>query len=152
MSYKPNNYNFKSTTNKKNKKQYDVEAWSPNNLKKAYHQQRLDQSKWAFRLSFCGSIVGFVVIIATVVFGLATDSSEWPGIVSGIIIEAVSALFYELSNRANKKITEFFAELTKEANVNTAVKMCDQVKDDAVRDKLITDLSLKLSDIEDKNE
>lgn len=95
--------------------------------------------------------VGFVVIIAAVIFGLVTDSSEWPGIVSGIIIEAVSALFYELSNRANEKITEFFAELTKEANVNTAVKMCDQVKDDAVRDKLITDLSLKLSDIEDKS-
>lgn len=151
MAYKTKKYKIRNINHKNKYKYKSNEPWSPNNLKKAYHQQRLDQSKWAFWLSFCGSIVGFVVIIAAVIFGLVTDSSEWPGIVSGIIIEAVSALFYELSNRANEKITEFFAELTKEANVNTAVKMCDQVKDDAVRDKLITDLSLKLSDIEDKS-
>lgn len=34
--------------------------WIPDKAKKGYHEQRLSQSKWAFRLSFWGSIVGFL--------------------------------------------------------------------------------------------
>ena len=37
--------------------------WIPDKAKKGYHEQRLSQSKWAFRLSFWGSIIGFLVIV-----------------------------------------------------------------------------------------
>lgn len=75
---------------------------------------------------------------------------EWPGIVSGVVIEAVSALFYGLSNRANEKITEFFSELTKDSNVKAAMKLCEQVKNDDVRDCLLVKLSLHLSGISEE--
>ena len=75
-------------------------------MKRDYHKQRLWQSKMAFGLSFGGSIVGFIVIVASVVYGMVTGNDQWPGIVSGITVEAVSALFYTLSNKANEKIRD----------------------------------------------
>ena len=124
--------------------------WIPDNAKKGYHEQRLSQSKWAFRLSFWGSIAGFVIIVVAIRHSTGLDNVEWPGIVSGVVIEAVSALFYGLSNRANEKITEFFSELTKDSNVKAAMKLCEQVKNDDVRDCLLVKLSLHLSGISEE--
>lgn len=124
--------------------------WIPDNAKKGYHEQRLSQSKWAFRLSFWGSIVGFAIIAMAIRHSTGLENAEWPGIVSGVVIEAVSALFYGLSNRANEKITEFFSELTKDSNVKAAMKLCEQVKNDDVRDSLIVKLSLHLSGISEE--
>lgn len=124
--------------------------WIPDKAKRGYHEQRLNQSKWAFRLSFCGSILGFAVIVFGIIISARTSNTEWPGIIAGIVIEAVSALFYGLSNRANEKITEFFKELTKDSNVKDATNLCDKVKDDDVRDCLIVKLSLHLSGISEE--
>ena len=82
-------------------------GWTTSETKNDYHQQRLGQSKWAFRLSFWGSIAGFALIVIGVVLGIKSNNMEWPEIVSGISLEAVSALFYKMSNKANEKISEF---------------------------------------------
>ena len=125
--------------------------WIPDKAKKGYHEQRLSQSKWAFRLSFWGSISGFVIIAMGIRHSTGINNVEWPGIISGIVIEAVSALFYGLSNQANQKITEFFTELTKDSNIKSAIELCEGIKNDDVRDSLIVKLSLHLSGIsEDK--
>lgn len=116
-----------------------------------YHEQRLSQSKWAFRLSFWGSIIGFGVIIWSVVYGIRTGDAQWPGIVSGVIMEAVSALFYTLSNIANEKISEFFIELTKDGNIETAVKIADEINNPNIKDELKVKLSLYLAGISEDN-
>ena len=78
--------------------------WIPDKAKKGYHEQRLSQSKWAFRLSFWGSIIGFLVIVQGIRNSTGLNNVEWAGIISGTVIEAVSALFYGLSNKANEKV------------------------------------------------
>lgn len=118
-------------------------------IKQDYHEQRLAQSKWAFWLSFWGSIFGFVVIVFSIGYGIIIGESEWPGIVSGIVIEAVSALFYGMTNRANEKISEFFRELTKESNVLEALKLAGKIEDSDIADELRVKLSLHLSGIDE---
>lgn len=126
------------------------DKWIPDKAKKGYHEQRLSQSKWAFRLSFWGSISGFVIIAMGIRHSTGINNVEWPGIISGVVIEAVSALFYGLSNQANQKITEFFTELTKDSNVKSAIELCERIKNDDVRDSLIVKLSLHLSGISEE--
>lgn len=125
-------------------------TWIPDRAKKNYHEQRLSQSKWAFRLSFWASIVGFCVIIKSLSISLKVENIQWPGIVSGTVIEAVAALFYTLSNKANEKISEFFKELTKDSNVKDALKLIDKISDDGVRDELLVKISLHLSGIDEE--
>lgn len=126
------------------------DTWIPEKAKKNYHEQRLNQSKWAFRLSFWASIVGFFVIIISLNTSLETGNVQWSGIVSGTVIEAVSALFYTLSNKANEKISEFFKELTKDSNVKDSLKLIDKVKNDNVRDELLVKISLHLSGVDEE--
>lgn len=140
-----NNENGKKTTTKTTK-----DPWIPDEAKREYHIQRLTQSKWSFWLSIIGSIVGFFILIWSIWYGVVNNDHEWGGVVSGIIIEAVSVLFYTLSNNANDKISEFFKELTIDSNVKEALCLTQKIKDDAIRDELMVKLSLHLSGIDEE--
>lgn len=126
------------------------EPWVPDEAKKKYHNQRLGQSKWAFRLSFWGSIVGFLVLIWSIYRGIEVGRPEWVGMISGGILEGVSVLFYTLSNKANEKISEFFKELTKDSNVKDALKLADDIEDLEIKDQLKVKLALHLVGIDEE--
>lgn len=126
------------------------ETWIPDSAKQNYHNQRLGQSKWAFRLSFWGSLAGFAIIAWCFKESIASRNVQWVGIISGSVVEVVSALFYYLSNKANEKISEFFKELTIDANVKEALRLVDKVKNDDIRDELLVKLSLHLSGINEE--
>ena len=120
-------------------------------MKKEYHKQRVWQSKMAFGLSFGGSIAGFLVIIFSVGYGMYTKDNQWPGIVAGIVVEAVSALFYTLSNMANEKISEFFKELTDDSKLKNALELAREIEGaDSVKNQLYVKLSLHLSGISEE--
>lgn len=125
-------------------------TWVPDDAKKSYHEQRLSQSKWAFWLSFWGSIVGFCVFIWSIYRGINVGKPEWSGIVSAAIIESVSALFYTISNSANDKIIKFFAELTKDANRKDALDLVDKIQNQDIKDEVVTKLSLYLAGIDEE--
>lgn len=139
-----------NVTDKQLKAKSDDEPWIPDEAKKKYHEQRLNQSKWAFRLSFWGSIAGFIVLSLSIWWSISTGKVEWAGIVPGTVIEAVSVLFFTLSNKANDKITEFFKELTKDSNVKKSIELIESVKNNDVKDMLIVKLSLYLSGIDEE--
>lgn len=98
---------------KEKKSNFDVsdDIWIPDKAKQNYHQQRLGQSKWAFRLSFWGGLLGFLIIILSLILGLQAGNVQSVGLISGTIVEAVSALFYTLSNRANEKNYRIFSRI-----------------------------------------
>lgn len=125
-------------------------VWVPDKAKQGYHEQRLSQSKWAFRISIWGSIFGFVIFAWAVKKGIDLGGDiSWIGIVSGAIVEIVSALFYVISSKANEKISEFFKELTIDSNVKDAIKLVDRIEDKKIKDELLTKLSLHLSGIDE---
>lgn len=125
-------------------------GWPITKTKQDYHEQRLGQSKWAFRLSFWGSIAGFLLIVIGIVVGIKSNNMEWPEIISGISLEAVSALFYKMSNKANEKISEFFMELTKDENIENAISLSNEIQDVKMKDELKVKLSLHLSGIDEE--
>lgn len=123
---------------------------STSEIKTNYHVQRLVQSQWAFWLSFGGSIVGFLVMLWSIWYGVKNGDTQWPGIVSGTVIEGVSALFYTISNKANEKISEFFTELTKDVNVDKAIDLANSIEDEEIQGQLNAKLALHLAGIDDE--
>ncbi|RGY90973.1 hypothetical protein DXA17_12690 [Ruminococcus sp. AM58-7XD] len=108
------------------------------------------QSQWAFWLSFGGSIVGFLVMLWSIWYGVKNGDTQWPGIVSGTVIEGVSALFYTISNKANEKISEFFTELTKDVNVDKAIDLANSIEDEEIQGQLNAKLALHLAGVDDE--
>ena len=119
-------------------------------IKETYHEQRIGQSKWAFRLSLWGSIIGFGAIIWGICRSVKIDNPDWFVLISGTIMEAVSVLFYSLSNKANEKISEFFAELTRDSNVKNAISLSNEIQNDKIKDELKVKLALYLVGIDEE--
>lgn len=118
-------------------------------MKQNYHTQRLDQSKIAFWLSFSGCIVGLFVIIAGIGISLIIKEVAWIGVISGTVIEAVSAMLFYLSDKTNEKISEFFLELQKDSDKDNACDLAMKITDEKIKNELIVKLALHLSGIED---
>ena len=83
-------------------------------------------------------------------YGVKNGDTQWPGIVSGTVIEGVSALFYTISNKANEKISEFFTELTKDVNVDKAIDLANSIEDEEIQGQLNAKLALHLAGIDDE--
>lgn len=142
---------FLSSETKKSQITVADDTWMPDKAKNNYHAQRLKQSKWAFWLSFWGAIAGFAVLIITTFICIYSNNPSVVGYISGVIIEATSALFFTLSNKANEKISEFFDKLTLDSNTTHAMHMTKEISNTDVRDQLLVKLSLHLAGInEDK--
>lgn len=124
--------------------------WVPDEAKKQYHNQRLGQSKWSFRLSICGNIIGIGILIWSIYQGVKTNNLEWIGVISGAVIEVVSILFFSMSNKANEKISEFFIELTKDSNVKSALQLSNEITEDYTKDQLKVKLALYLVGIDEE--
>ena len=118
-------------------------------MKQNYHVQRLNQSRIAFWLSFYGCIVGFLIIALGIVISISIKDIAWIEVVSGAIIETVSALFFYLSDKANEKISEFFLELQKDSDKKNARDLAMKITDEKIKNELIVKLALHLSGIDE---
>lgn len=116
--------------------------------KKSYHQQGLDQSKWGFWLSVGGAIAGFIVIVISLIW---LDEKSNLGVISGIVIETVSVLFYSISNNASKRMVEFFDKLRLDSNTVSALEVAKSIDDSNIKDELKVKLSLFLIGIKEEN-
>src|SRR6478735_4872515 len=77
-------------------------------LSDQYHKQGLAQSNIAFQLSLVFAVLGFLIIAASVIVVLISSRTD-PAIislVSGIVVEAVSALFFVQANQARRLMVE----------------------------------------------
>lgn len=143
------NNTFLHAKEKKSQITIGDDTWIPDKAKNNYHTQRLKQSKWAFWLSFWGAITGFAVLIITTFIYIFSDNPSAVGYISGVIIEATSALFFTLSNKANEKISEFFDKLTLDSNTTHAMHMTKEISNPDVKDQLLVKLSLHLAGIDE---
>lgn len=74
-----------------------------------YYGEVLAQSKISFWFSLIFAVIGFLVIIFAAFSGSAESASaSYIQIVSGVIIDAVAALFFVQSKRSQKSMAEFF--------------------------------------------
>lgn len=113
--------------------------------KQSYHIQGLNQAKWGFWLSVGGAIGGFCIIVMSIFINNATI-----GVVSGAILEAVSVLFFSISNKANQRINESFDKLRLDSNIVNSLELSKSINDIKIRDELKVKLSLYLVGIKEE--
>jgi hypothetical protein len=116
-------------------------------LSKDYHQQGLAQSRISFWFSLLFASLGFILIAVSVLPSKsASHEQTWVGIVSGTVIDAVSALFFVQSNRAREQMAAFFDKLRTDQKMLDALRLCNEVADSELKNRLQTVLALSLSD------
>jgi hypothetical protein len=120
-------------------------------LMRKYHAQGLAQSRLSFLLSLIFAGLGFAVIVFAIV---TTDSSKsiseqslpFASLVSAIVIEAVSALFFVQSNRAQSVMVEFFDRLRTDRKLEEALALADRMPDTKIKARMMLVLGIGLAD------
>lgn len=121
-------------------------------LLKKYHSQGLFQSRISFWFSLIFATLGFAIIAFAI---LSTDNSKafWSqsnsiiSLISGTIIDSVSALFFVQSNKSRELMANFFDKLRTDRKIEESLKLCDEIPDEYLRSKLKLILSLHFAEI-----
>lgn len=115
-----------------------------------FYAQVLSQSKISFWFSLIFASLGFVVIaFAIITFFQEKISQSVVQVVSGAIVEAVAALFFAQSRRAQDAMASFFDKLRTDRQQAESRTLCDTIKDGDMQDRLRLQLSLYYSGIPD---
>jgi hypothetical protein len=110
-----------------------------------YYKQTLFQSQTSFWFSLIFASIGFLLIILASILHVTNSLDKTViTIVSGVVIEAISALFFVQSNNAKKAVTNFFEKLRKDKQIQDAIKISESIEDKTIKDKLKVKLSLSL--------
>lgn len=121
-------------------------------LLKQYHAQGLSQSKISFWFSLIFATCGFLVIVLAVLNveknqNLFTQPNAIISLISGTIIDAVSALFFVQSNKSRELMSTFFEKLRADRKIEESLKLADSITDENLRSKLKMILSLHFAEI-----
>src|SRR6267142_5240533 len=117
-----------------------------------YHSQGLAQSRISFWFSLIFASLGFFVIIGSL---LTLDKSEkfteqgrsFASFVAGLVIEAVSALFFVQSNRARALMTEFFDKLRADRKLEESLRLAGEIPEATLQSRAKLLLSLNFGDV-----
>jgi hypothetical protein len=117
-----------------------------------YHEQGIQQSRISFWFSLIFASIGFAVIISSVLAidrgaSLTQQGRAWITLVSGTIVEAVSALFFVQSNRARRLMADFFERLRSDRKLEEALSLAKGVSDKPLKSRLQAVISLRLADV-----
>lgn len=114
-----------------------------------YYALTLGQARVSFWFSLIFASVGFIVIISA---GLLYSGGDYVSasikVVSGLVIDAVSALFFVQSRRAQESMSAFFEKLRSDRQFVEARRICDEIKNEDTKDKIKTMLVLHYSGID----
>ncbi len=127
-------------------------------LLKEYHAQGLAQSRVSFWFSLMFASFGFAIIaLAVGMFIQQPDnpSGGWiqtagkPGftLVSGAIIDAVSALFFVQSNKSRQLMSDFFDKLRLDRKLDEALKLANEIEDTHISSNLKAFLSINFAEV-----
>jgi len=115
-----------------------------------HYSQALNQSRISFWFSLTGASIGFCVIILSIILyqedrnGVALFS-----LISGVVIETVSVLFFTQTNRDQKRRSEFFENLRKDKQHKEALTLCETIQDPIAKDALKIQIALSFAGVQD---
>lgn len=121
-------------------------------LLKQYHAQGLGQSRISFWFSLIFAACGFAVIVVAILNvdkdkSLLTQPNAIISLISGTIIDAVSALFFVQSNKSRELMSTFFEKLRADRKIEESLKLADSITDENLQSKLKMILSLHFAEI-----
>jgi hypothetical protein len=116
-------------------------------LMRRYHDQSLRQSTYSFWFSLIFAAAGFSLITVAV---LQTDTDVTAkttlSMISGVVIESVSALFFVQSNKARQLMITFFDKLRADRKLEEALRMASDLPDQVLRSRLQVVLALNFAE------
>jgi len=101
--------------------------------------------------------LGFGVIISGLLSWQADrEFSKQAGsfitMLAGTVIDAVSALFFVQSNKARQLMSEFFDKLRIDRKLEESLKLCNDIHNPDLRDRLRTLIALSFSEVKPRDE
>ncbi len=113
-----------------------------------YYAQVLAQSKVSFWFSLIFASIGFlIIVIAGFKFFSTEISAAAIQLASGTIIDAVAALFFVQSNKAQSSMAAFFEKLRLDRQQSDAKALCESITDEPTKNAMKVQLALYLSGI-----
>ena len=113
-----------------------------------YYSQVLAQSKVSFWFSLVFASIGFfIIVLAAFMHSSADTGSTIARFVAGGVVDAVAALFFVQSKRAQEAMSEFFDKLRRDRNHVEARKLCESLGTGETRDALRVRLALHYAEV-----
>ena len=113
-----------------------------------YYSQVLAQSKVSFWFSLVFASIGFfIIVLAAFMHSEADTGSTIARFVAGGVVDAVAALFFVQSKRAQEAMSEFFDKLRRDRNHVEARKLCESLGSGETRDALRVRLALHYAEV-----
>lgn len=118
-------------------------------LVREYHARGLAQSVQSFWFSLISAALGFLVIVSTIIYTMVGVNPEISisviQLVSGAVIEAVSALFFVQSNKARELLVAFFDKLREDRKLEESVRFARDMDAGALKDRLQATMAASFS-------
>lgn len=117
-----------------------------------YYSQVLAQSKISFWFSLIFASLGFaVIVIASFLYSSSSSGATIAQITAGVIMDAVSALFFVQSKNAQTAMGEFFDKLRRDREQAESRKLCENLESSIARDAMRIELALYYAGIKDSS-
>jgi hypothetical protein len=113
-----------------------------------YYAQVLAQSRISFWFSLVFASIGFsIIVLAAFTHSAADPGSTIARFIAGGVVDAVAALFFVQSKRAQQSMADFFDKLRRDRNHFEARKLCESLDTRQARDALRVRLSLHYAEV-----
>ena len=113
-----------------------------------YYSQVLAQSKTSFWFSLVFASIGFLIIVlAAFMHSAAETGSTIARFVAGGVVDAVAALFFVQSKRAQESMADFFDKLRRDRNHVEARKLCESLDSPVAKDAFRVRLALHYAEV-----
>ena len=113
-----------------------------------HHEQALREARTQFWFSLIAACVGFVFIALTF---FSTKDAEWLSklvtMIPGVIIEAVSALFFSQSKETRERSSDFLNRLREDRKFEKGVEIANTIQDKDLKAKMLASIALNLCGI-----
>jgi len=117
-----------------------------------HHEQAITQSVIQFWFSLIASVVGFVFIIVIVA---VSEELQWYEYIvktlPGVIIEAVSVLFFSQSKETRERASDFLNRLREDRQYAKSINLVETISDEKLRSLIKAEIALHLCGIKDIN-
>jgi len=113
-----------------------------------YYSQVLVQSRISFWFSLVFASIGFLIIVlAAFLHSTAAADSTIARFIAGGVVDAVAALFFVQSKKAQESMADFFDKLRRDRNHLEARKLCESLDSPAAKDALRVRLALHYAEV-----
>lgn len=115
-----------------------------------HHKQAIMQSTVQFWFSLFASVVGFIFIITIIVVSKDLQWYEYIAkIFPGIVIEAVSVLFFSQSKETRERASDFLNKLREDRQFTKSIGIVDTITDEKLKSLIKAEIALRLCGVQD---